>query len=535
HGEISFPFAIHNQFQTTLSTLRAALDKRRELLDYQRDFYTSAYRRAAEDDLAGYVVSDSGDPARTYHFLDILRRHQIQVHALGAAIEIGDQRYEPGHAWVIPTDQPQVLLVRSLFERRVDFADSTFYDVSTWTLPLAFDLPFSQLDRKSLAPKHLGEPLQTPRLPAGKAPDAPTYAFAFTWDSYYAPRALHRFLAAGVKARVATKTFTAETHGGPQTFGLGTIVIPLGIQDVAPETLIEIAARAAREDAIDIHAIASGLSTEGIDLGSPSLEPLELPKAALVVGRGVGPYAAGEIWHLMDLKHAMPLTLVEHRALAELDLTAYTHLILVDGQYRRLPPDLGTKLWQWVEDGGVLIAMQRGARWVARHVHETPLKSPADTKPAETAATQNDEVPKRRPYSENERERAAQLISGAIFEVEIDTTHPLAYGYQRSRLPVFRNSEVFLEPPKDPYVQVAVYSQEPLISGYVSSKNLRRLRGTPAVIAQRQGDGVIVRMADDPSFRAYWYGTEKLFLNSIFFAPILEDTARPPRNRAEHE
>ncbi len=144
-------------------------------------------------------------------------------------------------------------------------------------------------------------------------------------------------------------------------------------------------------------------------------------------------------------------------------------------------------------------------------------------------------MPERLPYDQLEQDRAAKLISGAIFEVEIDVTHPLAYGYRRPILPVFRNREVFLAPERDPYVTVAAYSQEPLLSGYVSSENLARLRGTPALTARRQGRGVIVRMADDPSFRAFWYGTDKLLMNAIFFSPVLDDTARPPRGRRRRD
>ena len=539
HGERGFPFAIRNQFHTTLSTLRAALDKRRELLDYQHEFFASAYARAAEDDLTGYVFADSGDAARTHRFLEVLLRHRIEVHALAEAIEIGGQRFEPDHAYLVPTRQAQVLLVRSLFEKRVDFADSTFYDVSTWTLPLAFDLPFASLDRKSWRPQLLGERLETVELAAAAAPESLAYAFAFEWNGYYAPRALHRFLDAGVLARVATKAFQAATSKGPHRFDRGTIVIPMGIQEVDSATILELAAEAARLDAIDVHAISSGLTPEGIDLGSPSLKPLVAPKVAMLVGRGVGTYAAGEIWHLLDFKHEMPLTLLDHTAAAEADLDEYTHLILVDGRYRALPEDLGVKLWRWVADGGVLIATQRGARWVDAQVREmrreTP-QEPGDGKPAKApggGAAASDEPPARRPYAGHESERAAELISGAIFEVEIDVTHPLAYGYHRPRLPVFRNNEVFLEPEADPYVSVAVYSKEPLLSGYISSKNLERLRGTPALIAKRLGRGTIVRMADDPSFRAFWYGTEKLFMNAIFFGSIIEDTSRPPRNRDE--
>lgn len=540
NGELSFPFAIRNQLATTLSTLKAAHEKRVELLDYQREFFSDAAKQAAEDELRGWVFGEPRDPARSHHFLELLLRHRLVVHALGEAVTAGGQRFEPGSAYVVPAAQNQYLLARTLFERRVDFADSTFYDVSTWTVPLAFDMPHAAL-RREFSAALLGERVATTELPSAAAPAEKAYGYAFEWDGYYAPRALHRLLDAGVKARVATRPFTASTSAGGVELGLGTIVVPRGIQSVQPGKIHRLLAKIAEEDGIEVHAISSGLTPAGIDLGSPSLKPLKQPKVALVVGRGVDTYAAGEIWHLLDHRHHMALSMIERDALETLDLTKYTHLILVDGRYRGLPEELGPELYRWVRDGGVLIALQRAIPWVDQRVRKPAAGESAGdgsakgSRPEAGSKPDSSDPPERLPYGQNEQDRAAKLISGAIFEVEVDVTHPLAYGYRRPTLPVFRNREVFLKPEHDPYVTVAAYSQEPLLSGYISTDNLARLRGTPALTAKRQGRGVIVRMADGPSFRAFWYGTDKLMMNAIFFSPVLDDTDRPPRGRRREE
>jgi hypothetical protein len=98
----------------------------------------------------------------------------------------------------------------------------------------------------------------------------------------------------------------------------------------------------------------------------------------------------------------------------------------------------------------------------------------------------------------------------------------LAYGYRRSNLPVFRHHREFLKVEDDPYAVVAAYSENPLLSGYVSSENLAKMGNTPAVLADRLKRGAVVRLLDDPNFRAVWYGTNKLFLNALFFGGILE-------------
>ena len=69
------------------------------------------------------------------------------------------------------------------------------------------------------------------------------------------------------------------------------------------------------------------------------------------------------------------------------------------------------------------------------------------------------------------------------------------------------------------------YASEPLISGYVSPENLAALAGSAVVTAVRRGEGVVIRIVDDPAFRGIWYGTEKLLANALFFGPAIKSTA----------
>ena len=533
NGDLRFPFAIRNQFTTSLSTLRAALDKRRDLLAYQADFYRDG---AGEKEVGAYVVGEPDDAVRAHLFVDLLRRHAVRVHALARPVERGGVRYEPGSAWAVPLAQPQRRLIRAMFEKPVSFADSTFYDVSAWTLPLAFGLPFDALDRDAFEPGLLGEEVGEPAPPRGRfvSGDGRVVAYAFAWDGYFAPRALYRLLAAEVRARVAVEPFTAETAEGPRGFGYGTIVVPLGIQDAGADVGALLRA-AADEDAVDVFALTTGLTPEGIDVGSPSLRPLALPEAAIVVGDGVSPYEVGEIWHLLDQRFHVPVTLLERSLLKSADLGEYSHLIFVDGDYGDAPPELRERLRGWVRRGGVLVATQ-GAAVAARGLLRegdseaegaAKAQTGAEEKQEEKEQEKEEETPQRLPYAEHRQRREAEMISGAIFAAELDVTHPLAYGYRRASLPVFRSSTLVLEPQTNPYVTVVRYAEEPLLAGYVSEANLRKLKGGPAVVAERLGGGLVVRMVDDPNFRGFWYGTNKLFLNALFFGSVVEATPAP--------
>jgi hypothetical protein len=145
NGVETFQAAISNHLMTSLSTLRGAWSIRDRLRDYQRTFFRDTAQAAQRANLAGWVVGDDGDRARAKALLDVFERHGIQYQAVEEPVQIGEQNYGGGHAWFIPARQPQYGLLEALMEQRTSFEDETFYDVSAWTLPLAFNLPFSSV------------------------------------------------------------------------------------------------------------------------------------------------------------------------------------------------------------------------------------------------------------------------------------------------------------------------------------------------------------------------------------------------------
>lgn len=533
YGGITFPFTIRNQFLTTLSTLEASVDRRQELLEYRAEFFEEALELASQDDLVGWIFGDPEDPVRTYRMVELLRRHHIEVRRPTQDVDLGRRQYPAGSSWIVPLAQPQYRLVRSLFERRIEFADSAFYDVSTWTLPLAFDMPHDALER-GRPESWIGNVVDAPEWPTGSHPKATAdgeqpYAWLFEWQDFYAPRALHRLLDAGVFAQAATQTFTAVTHGGERKFASGTIVVPQGLQTLPADKLEELWKLIVEEDGLEVHVATTGLTPKGSDLGSPGIEPLSLPKPAILVGRGVDAYAAGELWHLLDHRFEMPVALLDLEVTRPQDLEPFTHLLLADGDYGRLRPEMVEAVVVWVRQGGILVTSQKGSRWAEQHVLVNPAEAPGaspekvESAPAPSSSAKVESV-ERLPYGAHRGQRAKQLIRGTIFEADLDLTHPLAYGYTDPRLPVFRTDSTMLRPSSDPYATVAVYTGDPLLSGYVSSENLERLRRTPALIAERVQRGAVIRMADRPNFRSYWYGTNRLLMNSLFFGSLIDNT-----------
>jgi len=473
-------------------------------LAHQRNFFQAAQTEAAEDQRAGFLFTAGEDFTRSRAMLNLLLHHQIEVTGLTEAVTLQGVRYAPEEAYFVPLAQPQYRLVRALFEQPTEFTDSLFYDVSAWTLPLAFGLDFVEVsDRQRQEIVSQASALRTVPAYQPAEVEESRYAYAFEWHGYFAPRALGRIYEAGLRAKVATKPFS----GGGHDFARGTILVPLQNQALEPEAVKSLMEAIAAEDEITVHALKTGL-TEGVNLGSPSFEALTAPKALLVIGDGVSGYEAGEVWHLMDQRYQLPLTMVEMGDLNRVDLDEYTTLIMVNGSYGNLNRQ---RLTNWVSEGGILIATKAAVSWAAiQGLGGMTLLSPEE-----------DSSSKDLTYAEQPNARGAQEIGGIICRAQLDRTHPLGYGYQRDTIAVFRNSTRYLAASENPAVTPLQYAQAPLISGYASPENVERMANTAVVNTYRVGQGRVIAMVDNPNFRAFWWGTNKLFANALFFGGIM--------------
>ncbi len=510
HGILKFPFTIRNQFTASLSTLKAVQAMREELLAHMRDFYQEKARAARAASIKAYVFGEEADQARTYHLAEMLNRHQIEVYELANDLNADGEAFKAGKAYVVPTNQKQYQLITAIFERRTEFTDSLFYDVSAWTMPYAFNLPFAELNNREFGnnvqgERFNGEMKSTGEMVGGKS----NYAYVFEWDEYYAPRATYRLLSNGVKAKVASQPFTAVVSTGTKEFDYGTIMVPMGIQD-DQEMTYKLLEKAAKEDGLKVYAVSTGLTPAGMDLGSNNFENLVEPKVAMIGGSGTNGYEIGEAWHLMDQRYHMPLSIVEQNDLRGSRLDRYNVLIMSGYGYGDLSSSTVDEIKRWVRNGGTLVSYKFGISWAKQNgLAKVEYVDRDDDKEDEEAET--------RAYANQSRDSGAGVIGGAIFNAKIDLTHPMGYGFNDDDITVFRNSTQFLQKGKNPYSNPVVYTENPLASGYISDENLEHLKNSAAVIISRYGGGKVITMTDNPNFRAFWYGTNKLFANAIFF------------------
>jgi len=496
NGVLTFPFTIRNQFTTSLSTLEAGKEMRVKLLNYQRDFYKNANSETSKNSIKAYVFSDEKDDAKAFHLAEILNRHKIEIHSIKSDFNADGVNYKKEHSFIVPTNQKNSRLISGIFEKRTTFKDSLFYDISAWTFPLAFNLDYSELKTTV----NVGDLITNLQLKEGNVTARSSYAYLMEWNEYYTPKALNLLLQKGLLAKVGMKPFTL----GNRQFDYGTILIPVQNQSLNENELYSYLQEVAQSSNITLTGVTTGL-TVGIDLGSNYFEIIKKPKVALIVGAGVSPSDAGEIWHLFDQRYQMNITKLDVEYISRVDFSKYT-TIIIPSTRMKLSENTIKELMTWVKNGGTIIGYKDAVTWLStnKFIDLEFLKSKVEAKNIS--------------FEQKEDFYGAQEIGGAIFETKLDRSHPINFGFKNDKLAMFRRTEIFIKPDSLSYNNPIKYTNSPLLSGYISKPNLELLKNTVPFQVKKLGSGRVVVFTDNTNFRAFWFGTNKLLMNAVFFS-----------------
>lgn len=496
NGVLTFPFTIRNQFTATLSTLEAAKNMRVKILKYQQDFYNNS-RNSGEN--KAIIFGDEKDAVKTYHLAKVLKRHKIKIHELKESFSSKGKHFKKGYSYVVPMNQKNNRLVKAMFDVRTTFKDSLFYDVSAWTFNHAFGVDFSENISLSKAGKEIVEL----KKKEGVIKSRSGVGYLFSWNEYEAPKALNSILAKGLRAKVAMKQFKNEN----ESFDYGTIFIPAQNQKLTGLELFNFLDKIALENHIKIKGVTTGLN-DGIDLGSRNFRAIKPQKVAMLVGNGITSYDAGEIWHLLDQRFNMKLTKLDVSYASRINLSKYT-TIIVPNSYS-IDKNLEGKLKVWVRNGGVLIGYRNAVNWLAN-------KSFINLKFNKTKIDKVENVS----FENKGLQSGAQVIGGAIFEANIDRSHPVNFGYKNDKIALFRNTRQFIQADVKSYNNPIQYTSGPLLSGYISKENLKALKNTVPFKVERLGAGRVIVFTDNTNFRGFWFGTNKLLMNAMFFGKLM--------------
>jgi hypothetical protein len=495
NGVLTFPYTIKNQLTAGLSTLSAALSMRNEILNYQYNFYKKSREEGKRQKKTAIVFGDEKDAAKTYHLAEILKRHKIKFYEIKNSFSKNEINFKKNYSYIIPKDQKNIRLINAMFEKRTKFQDSLFYDVSAWTFPLAFNLDYDMNISMDMAGKEVIEL----KKPNGGVISKSDYAYLLSWNGYYSPSLLDEILNNNIIAKVALKEFKLND----KKYDYGTILIAVKNQNISSDSLFKMLDNLAIKNNLIVDGVNTGIA-DGIDLGSTEFKKISKQKVALIVGEGINSYDAGEIWHLFDSRYGITITKLDVKSISRADLSKYSSIIMPSSN--GLSDVNTTKIISWTEQGGNLIAFKNSLKWVDNNkLLDLKFKSnKIDTKNIS--------------FAQKENHFGAQVIGGAIFEAKLDLSHPINFGYKNENISLFRNTTIFMDQDDISYKNPITYSENPLLSGYISNENLEEIKLTVPFKTGAYKKGQVTCFTDNTNFRAFWYGTNKLLMNAIYFS-----------------
>jgi hypothetical protein len=511
HGLISYPYTIRNQIYASLSSLEAGMRLREELLIWKRDFFKTAFDEAAKHPVKAYIFGEENDNSRLIQFVDLLLQHNIDIYNTKNSITAGEKQFAGG-SYIVPLAQRQHRLIRSIFETVTEFQDSIFYDISSWTMPLAMHISYAALDARTYSKDlHGGEVVLQDFIRRPALVEQADYAYIIEWKDYFAPALLYQLLEAGTLVKASEKPFTIQFEKEEKNFDRGTLMIPIQWQKKSKGEVREVMQQMSNRFGIPIYSVQSGRKLRGIDLGSSAFNVIKPVKIALLTGSGLFSNDCGEIWYTLDVKYNMKVTLLDVQQFGRLKWAEYTHLLVGSGN-PKLSESEQNQLKDWIRSGGTIIASGSSNNW---------LKSlgiiQLENVPADTSGKEKKEIQPVKMYEEFSNEMAARRLSGAIFSMDIDPTHPLFYGYDGSPVAIFKRGTDFVRPSKNNYATPARFSKIPLLSGYVPGHLKNQLSGHAAVMVHAFGGGRVISYFENPLFRGFWLATNKSYMNAIFF------------------
>ena len=404
--------AIAKHYVASLSTVEVAARNRAARL---ADFYE--FRRTGMDEARGerakrFVILPGRDPGRAAEIADALAHAGVEVGVASAGFRSSGAhnfmtpaaspaaRDFPAGAYVVDLAQPQKRLAKALLEpeteldrefvreqlarlarnaRRGGGSDREgyqFYDVTAWSLPLAFGVeaywtedagavqttPFARLAVASPPVWGAGSPAQQLPRVGGGANARATVAYLIPYERNGAASLVYRLLKEDFKLAVSTRPLTA----GGRTWPRGTVVVRLSRN---PEAIHERINLIARDAGVDVFAVNTGFAETGDTVvGSESVVSLRRPKIIVVADEAVSQTSYGWLWWTLD-RHGVDFTPMSLANLRRANLDQYNVIIMPDGSAAGYFGSLGKPgvdaLRAWVQRGGTLVCVKGAAVFAA--------------------------------------------------------------------------------------------------------------------------------------------------------------------------
>ncbi|NND70135.1 MAG: zinc carboxypeptidase [Rhodothermales bacterium] len=495
---------INHHHTAGLSTVEAAFKNRDLIVQEFATYYSTASEGVGP--WSSYVIrrtgnEDNADALRAllelqgidYEFATSVREVDGFVYRSGGS---GEYRVEVGDL-VVHSAQPKSRLLTALLEPVTAVSDSVTYDITAWSLPYAYDLAGVATNDR------VESTSGSPEMPV-QSVEEDAYGYLLSWNGIADARVLSNLLANDVRVRTAKEAFQIDGT----MYDRGTVVVTSADNAHLGGSLNQIVRAAAEINSQPVVSILSGSVDAGKDLGSGSVVYLKAPSVMIIAGSSISSYATGELWNYFDNQVGYPVTLVDSDDIESVNLGDFDVIILPSGSYSGILHDeYMSQVTAWIRRGGKLIALESAARFLdGVSGFRVKRKSPAD--PDSTTGGRLDR------YEDRFRDRVSENVTGALFRVRVDSSHPLAFGYEDSYVTLKRSTNT-LE-----YLtrgwNVAVVEEDRPVSGFMGHKAGERVRESLLWGHETLGSGDVVYFADSPIYRGFWHSGMLALANAVF-------------------
>ncbi|MBF6597602.1 MAG: hypothetical protein ITF98_05180 [Fermentimonas sp.] len=497
NGHLTLPFTIRNQLVTTIATVDAAHGNKDALFDLQNEFFTKP--SASMDKRRSYIIGDAYDSERLNKFIELLLTHRLEVYENDNDVVIDSVTYYSGKSYIIPAVQPNSALVGIIFDDKIDFDDES---------KLGYGAGFSIAHSSGLSngisnSVNRGNRVESVPNISNNGFQKSDYAYLIDFRNSGSQKLVLNLLENDINVKTGTKTFSINNQSGEKDFSYGSLLIPVSTQKIGSDELYETLKNLSAQSSVEIIPVNSGFNFKGVDLGSSSFRNIDKPKVLIVTGADISSTEAGEVWHLFDQQLHYPLTRVNAENFRRVPLNEFNRIVLVSGSYDFLNELQLDELKGWVKGGGTLITINGASQWAINNKISS-----------ESIVAQNDSNANN---NRNSNGRSSRQPT-SIFMSTIDLTNPLAFGLTSERLPVIRESNLFIASTPN---SIATYDENPLLNGFISADNLNQLTQSSSITANRSGRGNVIQFADNPLFRGIWHGTSRTFVNAVLFGNLV--------------
>ncbi|HEY6899955.1 MAG TPA: zinc carboxypeptidase, partial [Puia sp.] len=189
-------------------------------------------------------------------------------------------------------------------------------------------------------------------------------------------------------------------------------------------------------------------------------------------------------------------------------------LILPNGNYRTLGEKSNADLIRnWVREGGRLIAMENAVAQLSKM--DWGIESKEEEQKEGEKDKKDETYSSLRRYGNRQRDEITGSVPGSIYKVELDNTHPLAFGYPDHYYTIKQDDGVYAFFKSGGW-NVGVVRKDNYVSGFTGTRAKARLKDGLIFGVQDMGRGKVVYLADDPLFRSFWENGKLLFCNAVF-------------------